>query len=63
MEWGAFQTWLIPASIGALGIIVWWRFNRLDDNLNDLRTMVTDELRAMDVRLTKIEAHMWPERR
>ena len=53
---------LLPWAVGALTAVVAFigraalaKLSRIEDKLNT-------ELRAMDVRLTRIEEHLWPDR-
>lgn len=67
MGWETFQAWLTPAALGALALVVWDDRNRLDKRqteltakIDDIHAMMRTELRTMDVRLTRIESHIWP---
>jgi hypothetical protein len=55
-------SWLPTAAITALGIVLWRKLDKQDKRLDELREMMRVELRTMDVRISLIEAHIWPTR-
>jgi hypothetical protein len=52
--------WLPTAAVSALALVLWKMGNRVIDKLEALESLMKTELRTMDVRLTRIEAHIWP---
>ena len=54
--------WIPTAAISALGFILWRKLDGQDTKLDELHEMMRVELRTMDVRIARIEAHIWPER-
>jgi hypothetical protein len=78
MDWNAFQSWLLPAVLGALCWVAWDARQRLEakhdeqgraitgsieamrGSVQEIRDMMRTELRALDVRIARIEAHIWP---
>lgn len=55
-----FLSWLPTAAVSALAIVLWKMGNRVIDKLEALESLMKTELRTMDVRLTRIESHLWP---
>jgi len=67
MDWTAFSSWLMPAAIAALCVVIWDARNKIDarqgelaGKIDEIHEMMRTELRTMDVRLTRIESHIWP---
>lgn len=65
--------WLMTAGITAVAAMVWRFMNRMEERsdrserlitgrLDALQQLVSDEMRAMDVRIARLEAHIWPTR-
>lgn len=52
--------WLMTAAITAIGIIIWTFLAKFDNKLDALKELVGDEMRSMDVRVTRLESHIWP---
>jgi hypothetical protein len=55
--------WILPSTVGALASVVWWLGRRVLSKLDELDTLMRTELRAMDVRIARIEEHLWPGNR
>ena len=55
--------WVLPSSVAALATIIWWLGRRVLAKLDELDALMRTELRTMDVRLTRIEEHIWPRPR
>lgn len=53
-------SWLPTAAVSALAFVLWKMGNRVIDKLEALESLMKTELRTMDVRLTRIEVHLWP---
>lgn len=58
-----FLSWFPTAAVSALAVVLWSMGKRVINKLDALEELMRTELRAMDVRLTRIEAHIWPDRR
>ena len=61
--------WLMTGAVSALCVIAWTAFktvihklDEFDAGLHKLQQLVSDEMRAMDVRIARLEAHIWPHR-
>ena len=54
--------WLPTATAGALAFIVWTKLDKAEKKLDEVHDLMRTELRTMDVRLARIEAHIWPDR-
>lgn len=54
--------WLMTAAITAIGIIIWTFLAKFDGKLDALKELVGDEMRSMDVRVTRLESHIWPHK-
>jgi 4-hydroxybenzoate polyprenyltransferase len=55
-----FIAWLPTAAVTALAAVLWKMGNRVINKLDALEDLMKTELRTMDVRLTRIESHLWP---
>lgn len=54
--------WILPSTVGGLATVLWWLGRRVLAKLDALEALMRTELRAMDVRITRIEEHIWPGR-
>lgn len=54
-----WANWIPTAAIGALGVVLWAKLDTIDKRVSKI---MDTELRIMDVRVARIEAHLWPER-
>lgn len=59
MDWTAFQSWLIPAAICAIGAILYKKLDHLDSKVD---LLIQTEMRYIDVRISIIEKHLGLER-
>lgn len=55
--------WFPSAAVTALAVVLWTLGKRVLSKLDELDALMRTELRAMDVRITRIEATLWPEKR
>lgn len=69
MDWPSFQGWLLPAVLLALAAVVWNARRELKTGqavltkkVDEVHKLMQTELRSMDVRIARIESHLWPER-
>ncbi len=60
-----WATWLGPAAVGALAIILWWRLNKQDAvaeaarvEAAEIKSLLTAEMRLFDVRLSIVERQL-----
>lgn len=54
--------WILPVTLGGLSTVVWWLGRRVLTKLDELDALMRTELRAMDVRIARIEEHIWPRK-
>lgn len=52
--------WIVPTVVAMLAAMVGYIGRRVLAKLDHLETLVQTELRAMDVRIARIEEHLWP---
>lgn len=60
MSFDQLIAWAFPASVSALAVVLAWVGNRISSRLDALEGMMRTELRTMDVRISRIEQHLWP---
>jgi hypothetical protein len=51
--------WLPTAAAGGLAFVVWAKLDNVEKKIDHL---LRTELRTMDVRVSLIEKHIWPDR-
>ena len=54
--------WILPSTVAALAGIVGYIGRRVLSKLDELDALMRTELRAMDVRISRIEEHLWPRK-
>ena len=54
--------WLLPSTVGALATVIWWLGRSVLTRLDTLEALMRTELRGMDVRIARIEEHLWPRK-
>ncbi len=58
-----WATWLGPAAVGALAVVLWWRLNKQDSETAQIKGLLTTELRLFDVRLSVVERELGIQKR
>jgi hypothetical protein len=54
--------WLLPSTVAALAVVLAEVGRRILTRLDALDEMMRTELRGMDVRISRIEEHLWPRK-
>ena len=54
--------WLLPSTVAALAVVLAEVGRRILTRLDALDAMMRTELRGMDVRISRIEEHLWPRK-
>jgi hypothetical protein len=68
MEAGYIQVGLTIVAGGIGSVLLYYvtridkKLDRMDERIDGIEKFMDKELRLMDVRLTRIEAHIWPDR-
>jgi hypothetical protein len=54
--------WILPTTITALAAVVGYMGRTIIARLDSLEALMRTEMRTMDVRISRIEEHLWPRK-